>query len=216
MKQQSKWLAAALVVACGLAVSPVSAQSVVNFSTVDTSGLGGWGGATFTAGSPVGSAGSSGLQVVAPSGAYGSTYVSIGNVPLNSSDTLATLIFTVNGTASDYNWIGASLQLNDNDSTKPVYSVYSGFNSPSWSGNTATITFNLTGTQLATVQAGGDALYGFNIGFDSNTGPGAVPTPNIDVTWNSLTLSPANTPEPTTLALAGMGVAGLLALRRRK
>jgi len=224
MKQQSKWLAAALAVAGGLAaMDSASAQGVVNFSTVDPSTLGGWAGATFTAGSPMGSAGTSGLEVVAPSGNYGSTYVSIGNVALNSSDAMATLVFTVNGTASAYNWIGSTLQLNDNTSTKPVYSVYSGFaggssvpGAASWNGNTATITFALTGAQLGTVQAGGDALYGFNIGFDSNTGAGAVPTPNIDITFNSLTLSPAATPEPATMALTGMGLASLLIFRRRK
>ncbi|HEY4417781.1 MAG TPA: PEP-CTERM sorting domain-containing protein [Verrucomicrobiae bacterium] len=223
MKQQSKWVAVVLIAAGGLmAAGSAQAQSVLNFSTVDTTGLGGWVGATFTAGSPVGSAGTSGLQVVAPSGMYGSTYVNIGNVSLNAGDALAILTFTVNGTASDYNWIGSSLQLNDNSSTQPVYSVYTGFaggssvpGAASWSGNTATITFALTGTQLAMVQAGGDALYGFNIGFDSNTGAGALP-PNIDITFNSLTLSPVATPEPTTLALAGMGLASLLAFRRRK
>jgi len=37
---------------------------------------------------------------------------------------------------------------------------------------------------------------------------------NYDITFNSLTLTPA--PEPATLALAGLGAAGLLAFRRRK
>ena len=37
---------------------------------------------------------------------------------------------------------------------------------------------------------------------------------NYDITFNSLVLSPV--PEPATLALVGLGAAGLLAFRRRK
>ena len=82
MKHQSKWFAGALALACGLAAAgSVPAQSI-SLSGMDVSAQGGYGGwltATFAAGSPVGSAGTAGIEVQAPvSGGFGGTYFDLG------------------------------------------------------------------------------------------------------------------------------------------
>ena len=54
----------------------------------------------------------------------------------------------------------------------------------------------------------GDVVAGLNFQIDPANVSG-----NYDITYSSITLSPV--PEPTTLALAGLGAAGLLIFRRR-
>jgi hypothetical protein len=66
-------------------------------------------------------------------------------------------------------------------------------------------TSNYTGYLLS--QAGGQTITQFR-GFNSNGGPGS----NYDIFYNSL----AVIPEPSTLALISLAVAGLLACRRRR
>jgi hypothetical protein len=221
MKQTTKWLAVGLAVAGGLAFAgALRAQSVVSLPSMDPTTLNtspnalyaNWdGGATFTSSS-------SGLEV--QSSGYGSLYyvVPAGQVQtLSANDTEATLVFTVNGTAANYVWIGTPFILNDN-SGATTYTVYSGSGNPgnpvgtTWNGNTVTETVQLSSAQLAAVQAGNDAIYGFNLEVAPATFGGGQTT--YDITFNSLTLSPV--PEPSTMALAGLGMAGLLAIRRRK
>lgn len=223
MKYKTKWLAFGLMAAGGLVASMSSdAQSVINMAGVDPSTLNtapnalyaSWnGGATFTQ-QPTG------LEV--QGNAYGSLYyvVPAGQVQtLSTNDTQATLTFTVNGVAADYIWIGTPFILNDN-SGATTYTVYSGSGNPGnpagtvWNGNTVTETVQLTGAQLAAVQAGGDAIYGFNLEVSPSTYGGGLNS--YDITFNSLVLSPAAVPEPGTMALGGLGAASLLVIRRRK
>jgi hypothetical protein len=224
MKQNTTWLAAALAVAGGLALaSSAQAQAVTGtlyLSNIDPSTLNtapnatyaNWNtGAIFTS-QPTG------LEV--ESAGYGSLYyvVPAGEVQtLNTADTQATLTFTINSpAAANFVWAGTPFILNDN-SGAGNYGGYSGSGNggnPStvtWNGNVVTWNVPLSAGQLAAVQAGGDAIYSFNLEMDPavlNNGP------IYDMTFNSLVLSPA--PEPTTLALAGLGAVGLLAFRRRK
>ena len=62
---------------------------------------------------------------------------------------------------------------------------------------------------LAAVQGGADAITGFNLEFYPAVGESVY-----DVTFNSLAVTSA-VPEPSTLALVGSGIAGLLAFCRR-
>jgi hypothetical protein len=219
MKQNTKWLAAALAVAGGLAMaSSAQAQAVTGtpyLSNVPPGGItalyAGWsgGGATITS-LPTG------LEIA--STGYGSLYYSIPSpVTMNANDTVATLTFTVNSpSVANILWIGTPFAINDN-SGNVFYGGYSasgnGGSDPgtTWNGNVVTETEPLSSGQLATIQAGGDVIYSFNLEVDpaSFVGP-----PIYDITFNSLVLSPA--PEPTTLALVGLGAASLLAIRRRK
>ena len=69
-------------------------------------------------------------------------------------------------------------------------------------------TFTLQSPNLANVGAGA-IINGMNFQIDPANVSG-----NYDITYNSIVLSPV--PEPATLALVGLGAAGLLAFRRRK
>ena len=215
MKQKSKWAVVTLTAACVLAAGGLAQAQTFSLSGVDgesTSGYGGWLTATFTT-TP------SGMEVVAPvSGGFGGAYLDLagGAAPINANSAYATLTFTVNGDASPYVWFGTPLQLNDGSGQGTYGGVYSGYNNPGnppnavWNGNTASITFTLSGAQLANIQTGNAWLYGLNIGID----PAVISTPNLDITFNSVTFSPV--PEPATLAVLGLGATGLLMLRRRK
>jgi hypothetical protein len=226
MKQYMKWLTGALVVAGGLViVSPVQAQSVMNLSTINPSTFipnvniyQSWATATFTS-QP------SGLEVV--SSGYGSGYF---NVPtpqiLATNDTTATLTLTVNNYAGVSGfaasatgiWVGLPFLLDDNSNSAVSFGGYSGPGNggnpdgTTWSTNvvdgvsnlvcTETVNLNSQPALLATIQAGGDAITGFNLETDP-TGTGAAYP--YDITFNSLVLSaPAPVGLPT-IAVAQSG-----------
>ena len=65
----------------------------------------------------------------------------------------------------------------------------------------------LQALQLNKVAGGNDHIYAFNLGFD----PAVISTPTYDVTFNSIQLIP----EPATVTLVGLGLLGVMALRRR-
>jgi hypothetical protein len=216
MKQQTKWFTVALAVAGGLAMAgSAQAQSVADFSAISPGSITAlypsWDTATITS-QPTG------LEVNAVG--YGSLYDSLSSpVTMNANDTMVTLTFTVNSPdVSSISWIGTPFAINDN-SGNVFYGGYSasgnGGSDPgtTWNGNVVTETEALTAGQLTDIQTGTDVIYSFNLETDpaSFTGP-----PAYDITFNSIVLSPAAVPEPMTLALVGLGAAGLVAFRRRK
>ena len=225
MKQKAHYSAAALAGAVGLLLAgSAQAQNVTGtpyLSNVDPTTLNtapnatyaSWASATFNS-LPTG------LEVAAAT--YGSLYYVVPgpNVQtLNPLDTEATLTFTVNSpSVANIYWIGTPFILGDNTGAH-TYGGYSasgnGGSDPgtTWNGNVVTETEQLSPAQLAAVQTGTDAIYSFNLEVDpaSFNGP-----PIYDITFNSLTLSPTATPEPTSLALAALGAAGLVISRWRK
>jgi hypothetical protein len=218
MKQHQKWFAIALAVASGLVIaSSAQAQDYAsgtpylsNLLPANMSIYDSWTTATITS-QPTG-------VEVSWVGGYGSFYYANPTpIAINPLDTIAVFTFTINNNPANYIWVGSRFVLNDNAGGQwypnPGYSGPFNGGSPadvSWNGNVATWTEQLNPAQLTAIQAGGDVLYGFNLVFD----PAVMNGPPIeDITFNSLVLE---VPEPTTLALVGLGAAGLLALRRRK
>jgi hypothetical protein len=226
MKQHAKWFAAALAVAGSLAIAnSVRAQAVtgtpylsnMNPSTLNTGPnalYGNWPSAIFTS-LPTG------LEVKAANvGGGGSLYYVVPSASvqtLNPLDTEAVFTFTVNDNPAAYIWVGTRFVLNDNAGAawydNPGYSGYGNGGNPSdvvWNGNVVKWTVPLSAAQLTAVQAGNDAIYAFNLVVD----PAVLAAGSSDITFNSLVLQPV--PEPASLGLVGLGVAGLLAFRRRQ
>jgi hypothetical protein len=218
----TKQLVTVLAVAAGLTLAgSTQAQYITGGQYLSDvqfpgSGYGGWSGATFTQ-TPTG------IEVQAPvSGGYGGAYFVIngGSVQtLNPSGTDVKLTLTVNGDPSNYIWFSpGQLALND-DLPLPTAFYYNmpyngygnGGNPPPpevvWNGNTVTITEPLQALQLAKVQGGSDHIYAFNLDVD----PAVINTPVLDITFNSIQV----VPEPATVTLVGLGLLGLLGLRRR-
>ena len=164
-----------------------------------------------------------GIEVQAPvSGGYGGGYfvINSGVQTLNANDTAVQLTLTVNGDPNAYAWFSTSpLTLNDDLPSPTSYAYnepYNGYlnggNPPApevvWNGATVTITEPLDAGEIAKIQGGSDHIYAFNLGFD----PASVSTPTLDVTFNSIQLIP----EPATVTLVGLGLVGVMALRRRR
>lgn len=221
MKQYMKWLTAALFVAGGLTiVSPVHAQPVTGTpylsnmvpSTLNVSPNAlypNWDTATFTS-QPTG------LEV--NSSGYGSGYyvVPAGEVQtLATNDTIVTLTLTINTfgnvpALTEYGiYAGIPFILNDNSGaqTLPLHGdSYSGPGNPGndpdavWTTNVVdgvsnlvvTETVDLTSAEVTAIQAGNDAIYGFNLEFD----PASDLVDDYDITFNSLVLS---APPPVVL-----------------
>ena len=229
MKRYTRKFVAAIIAMAGLAIAgsaqaqPVTGNPYLSnmdpstFNTPPNAVYPSWDTATFTDGA-------NGLEVQnTGSSSFGSMLYVIpgGDVqyPLNPLDTIATLTVTFDSASGGNppNWIGVYFGLNDNAGFTGNLGGYGGSGNPGnpsnwlWNGNVLTITAQLPAAQITAIQAGTDAIYSFNLGID----PSPLASPySYDVTFNSLVLSPV--PEPTTLALAGLGLAGLLIFRHRK
>jgi hypothetical protein len=210
MKQHTKWIATLLAVAGSLAIAnSVQAQSVTgtpymsNINPADPSYTGYWSTPATTINST-----STGLEFIAPGGggSFSTMYYAIPagqQTTLNTADTQVTF---------DFNWnsgnavagVNVLFALDDSLGGSDYYGT--GYNVPTPGLNS--YTFNLQAANLANVAAGA-VINGINFQIDPANVSG-----NYDITYGSLTLSPA--PEPTTLALVGLGAASLVAFRRRK
>jgi hypothetical protein len=168
-----------------------------------------------------------GIEIDTAVGGYGGCYFVIAGAnvqTLNPADTQIKLTLTLNGDPNNFVWFSpGQLVLNDNNAPNagPWYynMPYNGYNNPGnptdgsvvYNGNVVTVTVPITGGLLANIQAGGDHIYAFNLDLD----PAVVPNPPYSVTFNSVEFI-APVPEPASMALLGLGVAGLMVVRRRK
>jgi hypothetical protein len=214
MKQHSKWFATALVMAGGLLIAgPLQAQTVTgtpflsNINPTDpTIQYGGYWSTPLTTITST----PTGLEFNAPggTGSFSQLYYPIplaNQTPLNPLDTQVTFNYLWNsGNAVG----GVQVVFALDDSLGGTAYYFTGYNVPTPGLNS--YTFNLQSPNLANVAAGA-LINGINFQIDPANVSG-----NYDITYSSLTLSPTPTPEPTTLALVGLGAAGLLAFRRRK
>jgi hypothetical protein len=135
-----------------------------------------------------------------------------------------TLTLTLNSPDVSTAWLGVKFVLDDNQGNSDVwYGAYTGLwgtdngswastvGTTVWVGNTLTMTVPLTSDMLTAVQTGNDKITGFNLlidpaYFSGGDGP-------YDITFNSLAVY--EVPEPATLALFAIGVAGFVIARRR-
>jgi hypothetical protein len=210
MKQHSKWFAAVLAVASGLVmVNSAQAQAITgtpylsNIPAVGPSYGGLWATPLATITSTA-----TGLEFNAPggTGSFSTMYYPIplgDQTALNLLDTKVTFDFTWNsGDAVG----GVNVLFALGDSLGGVDYYGTGYVVPTPGLNS--YTFTLQSPNLANVGAGA-IINGMNFQIDPANVSG-----NYDITYNSIVLSPV--PEPATLALVGLGAAGLLAFRRRK
>jgi hypothetical protein len=210
MKKHVKCFATALALASGLALAgSAQAQGITgtpylsNISPSSINTLTGPWGTSFTTITST----STGLEFVAPggSGTFSTMYYAIplaDQEPTSTSDAQVTFNFTWN---SGNAVAGVNVLFALDDSMGGVHYYATGYNVPTPGLNS--YTFALQPPNLANIQAGA-VINGMNLQIDPANVSG-----NYDITFNSIVVSPV--PEPTTMALAGLGLASLWIVRRR-
>jgi hypothetical protein len=210
MKQQMKWFASFLVLAGSLMMTGLAhAQPITGLTYLSNipanapSYTGSWNTpATTITSTPTG------LEFVGPGGGgtFSTMYYAIpvpNQTPLNTADTQVTFDFLWNS-GNAVAGVNVIFALDDSMGGTDYYAT--GYNIPTLGLNS--YTFALQGPNLGNVAAGA-LINGMNFQIDPANVAG-----NYDITYSSITLSPV--PEPGTVALVGLGAAGLLALRRKK
>jgi hypothetical protein len=154
-----------------------------------------------------------GIEIVAPggSGTFSTLYSPITTPLPNSSiagDTEAVFDFTFNSATFAPGGVAVIFALGD--SLDPNGAEYYNFGYPNLSLGLNTVTVALD-AQTETDIAGGAVINGFNLQMD----PANI-TGNYDVTINSITLTGAPVPEPSTFAYSALGTVAIWLFRRRK
>jgi hypothetical protein len=210
MKETSKPFVTVLALATGLAIANLAqAQSITgtpylsNINPSDASFTGFWSTPLTTISSTP-----TGMRFNAPggTGSFSTMYYPIPvsqQTTLNHLDNQVTFTFLWN---SGNAVAGVNVLFALDDSMGGVNYYGTGYNIPTPGLNS--YTFPLQADNLAHVAAGA-IINGMNFQIDPANVSG-----NYDITYSSITLS--QVPEPTTLALAGLGAISLLAFRRRK
>jgi len=166
-----------------------------------------------------------GIEVQAPTnGGYGGCnfVINSGVQTLNPLDNQVRLYITVNGNIN--NWVYFSpgqLVLNDDLPPPTQFNYNEPYSGPNnnptgpptcvWNGNVGMMTVPLMAGQLSKIAGGNDHIYSFNLDLDPAVLPN-MPGGIYDITFNSIQLIP----EPATVSLVGLGLLGLVGLRRRR
>ena len=221
MKQPTKWIAAALAVTGGLVMSN-AAKADTTLSTFQNFNLS----ATYANWDVTGSeiiSGGSGFTPIITSGAtpgsfdvqaqaYGSGAYNFAS-PINATGANEFVFtFTINTPSSGTFWMNPGVDIADGThlvhltaaNTEGAYLDYSHY-----SKGTYTV-YGPLHDQFGGADLDVSTITAFNLELDPAEFGGNAP---YDITYNSLVLTTA--PEPTTLALLGIGAAGLVIARRR-
>ena len=211
MKQHTKWFAAALAVACGLAAAgSAQAQAITgttylsNINPDDASFSGNWA----TTATITSTANGLEFNAAGGTGTFSTMYYAIAagqQTALDPLDSQVTFNFLWNS-GNAVGGVNVIFALDDSAGGVNYYS--SGYNIPTSGLNS--YTFDLQSPNAENVAAGA-VINGMNFQIDPANVSG-----NYDITYSSITLHPAPTPEPGTVALACLGGASLLLFRRRK
>jgi hypothetical protein len=219
MKQHSKWFVGALMAAGGLAtVTSMQAQTYLlsNFQNFNLSATyGNWdvdGSSTFNGGSgytPTITSGSTSGSFEVNAQQYGSGAYDFSTPVDATGANQFSFTFTMNLPTGGPYWMNPGLDISDGTHQVTMVAANPGASGANNYNNYTSGTYTLYGSlgdlNVADITA-------FNLEFDPAGYGGGAP---YDITYNSLSLTTAPVPEPTTMAMLGLGAAGLVIARRR-